>query len=252
MPHRDTLVLCYHAVSPTFPAPLSVTPEALADQLALLAGRGYRGVTFSEAAAEPGAPGRRVAITFDDAYRSVLALAAPALAAHDWPATVFAPTDHVGSERPMRWPGIDGWLDGPHADELVPMSWQELRDLEGRGWEIGSHTCSHPRLSRLGDEDLAAELERSRAICSAELGRDCDVIAYPYGDHDDRVVAAAERAGYRYAAALPVWLGDRRPLAHPRVGVYHGDSALRFRLKVSPAGRRLRASRGWARLRKVR
>ena len=43
----DTLVLCYHAVSESFPAPLSVTPTALEEQLALLAGRGYRGPSCS-------------------------------------------------------------------------------------------------------------------------------------------------------------------------------------------------------------
>ena len=45
----DTLVLCYHAVSDGWPSGLSVTPAALERQLAILLGRGYRGVTFTEA-----------------------------------------------------------------------------------------------------------------------------------------------------------------------------------------------------------
>ena len=70
----DVLVLCYHAVSERWPAPLSVTPEQLDRQLSLLHRRGFHGVTLSEALA--GLPADRVlAVTFDDAYRSVRDLA---------------------------------------------------------------------------------------------------------------------------------------------------------------------------------
>ena len=49
----DVLVLCYHAVSPRWPADLSVTPEAFERQLQLLVGRGYRGATFHDAVTSP-------------------------------------------------------------------------------------------------------------------------------------------------------------------------------------------------------
>jgi hypothetical protein len=61
------------------------------------------------------------------------------------------------------------------------------------------------------------------------------------------VVEAAGRAGYRYAVSLPVRLHAPRPLCWPRVGVYHvdGERGWRWRMKSSPALRRLRASRAW-------
>jgi peptidoglycan/xylan/chitin deacetylase (PgdA/CDA1 family) len=238
------LVLCYHAVSETFPAALSITPARFEAHLALLARRGYRGATFSEAAAAP-AGERVVAITFDDAYRSVGTLGLPLLAARGWPATMFAPSDHVGSDRAMRWPGIDQWHGGPHEDELLPMGWEELRALEREGWEVGSHTCSHPHLTQLGDEDLVRELRDSRAACAEGLGHDVDTIAYPYGDVDDRVVAATRAAGYRLAAALPSRMHAVSDLRWPRIGIYHGDDERRFALKVSPLVGRLRASALW-------
>ncbi len=49
----DPLILCYHAVRERWPAPLSVTPRALEDQLELLVRRGYRGATFGEETASP-------------------------------------------------------------------------------------------------------------------------------------------------------------------------------------------------------
>jgi peptidoglycan/xylan/chitin deacetylase (PgdA/CDA1 family) len=240
----DFLVLCYHAVSERWPADLSLTPGALERQLGLLAGRGYEGVTFTEGVAGR-RPEKAVAVTFDDAYRSVLTLGAPILARLGWPATVYVPTDHAGAERPMSWPGIDQWLGGEFEHELVAMSWAELRGLAAEGWEIGSHTCSHPHLTELDDAALAHELRRSLEICEERLERPCESIAYPYGDHDARVVAATRAAGYRAAGTLPSRMDARDPFRWPRVGIYHGDSLRRFRAKASPLVRGLRASRVW-------
>ena len=248
MPSKGTpapLVLCYHAVSPTFPAPLSVTPTDLERQLVLLLRRGYEGTTFTRALEEPSAR-RALVVTFDDAYRSVLELGLPILERLGVPGTVFAPTDHIGSERPMVWPGIDQWLGGPHEHELVPMSWDELAGLADRGWEVGSHTCSHPRLTQTDDALLAGELRQSKKRCEEALGGECTSLAYPYGDHDARVVAATGAAGYRFAATLPTRLDAAGALEVPRVGVYHQDGTRRFRLKVSPVLRTLRSSPAWA------
>ena len=234
------LVLCYHALSPAWPAVLSTTPTLFADQLGLLARRGYQGVTFGQAVAGD-VPRRAVAVTFDDAYRSVGTLARPLLDEHGWPATVFVPTDFAGRGEPMAWPGIDHWLGGPHEQELVPLDWSELRELRDAGWEGGSHTCRHPRLTTLDDDALERELAGSRAACARELGA-CDSIAYPYGDVDERVVSATRSAGYRRAAALPARPHAPRELEWPRVGVFHADDLRRFRLKTSGAVRALRVA----------
>jgi peptidoglycan/xylan/chitin deacetylase (PgdA/CDA1 family) len=235
----DAIVLCYHALSPSWEAALSTTPERFDRQLELLARRGFRGVTFAEMVGSP-RRGKTVAVTFDDAYLSVLELARPILDRHGLPATVFAPTDGVDAGEPLIWPGIDQWHGGPHEQDLQPMSWTQLRGLAAAGWEIGSHTLTHPHLTRLDDDALRDELVRSRAICEERLGGPCTTLAYPYGDVDARVVAAAAAAGYRAAASLPGRMGSRDALDWPRIGVYFVDHDRRFRLKVSPAVRRLR------------
>ncbi len=240
----DVLVLCYHAVSERFPAPLSVTPAAFERQLELLARAGYQGATFADAVRAP-AP-KTVAITFDDAYLSVLELGKPILDAVGFPATVYAPTAYLDTpERPLSWAGIDNWIGGEHERELLPMSWDQLGGLADAGWEVGSHTRTHPHLTTLDDEALRSELAESRATVEQRLGRPCPTLAYPYGDHDERVVAAAGAAGYSAAGTLPARLPRPRPLAWPRIGVYHGDDERRFRMKVSRTMRRLRGSRIW-------
>jgi peptidoglycan/xylan/chitin deacetylase (PgdA/CDA1 family) len=247
----DVIVLCYHAVSPTWDAALSTTPQRFESQIATLLKRGYRGATFTEAVSAP--PGDRVlAVTFDDAYRSVNALARPILDRHGLTATVFAPTDQIDAEGPLRWPGIDRWIGGPHESELTPMSWAELRSLADHGWEIGSHTGSHPHLTQVDDATLQSELVRSKAACERELQLPCTSLAYPYGDVDDRVVAAAARSGYAAAAALPGRLHADEPLRWPRIGVYWADDDRRFRLKVSRPLRQLRRMAVWDALQALR
>jgi peptidoglycan/xylan/chitin deacetylase (PgdA/CDA1 family) len=237
----DVLVLCYHALSERWPADFAVSPAQLEQQLRHLLDRGFRGVTFTAAVTGPQS-GRTVAVTFDDAYRSVLELAFPILDRLGLPATIFAPTAYVGSGRPMEWPGIDEWAGGPHSPELLPLSWEELRQVADAGWEVGSHSHTHPRLTQVDDTELERELGESREECERRLQRPCTSIAYPFGDVDERVVTAAARSGYRAGAALDVRSSRVQPLAWPRVGVSREDSFARFSRQVSPIVRRFRRS----------
>jgi peptidoglycan/xylan/chitin deacetylase (PgdA/CDA1 family) len=240
----DVLVLAYHAVSERWPADLSVTPDRLDAQLALLTARGYRGATLHQALTDPPAA-KTVAVTFDDGFRSVATLAFPILRRHGLPGTVFVATDHVGTGEPMRWPGIDQWCGGEHEPELLALDWSELAMLAGAGWEVGSHTRSHPHLTRIDDARLEDELRGSKQACEQGLSLPCRTLAYPYGDHDARVVAAARAAGYEAACTLPEEFCSDDVLRTPRVGVYHGDGDAIFRLKVSAWTRRARRSPMW-------
>src|SRR3712207_7434183 len=113
------------------------------------------------------------------------------------------------------------------------MSWDQLRELADGGWEVGSHTVTHPHLTQVDDAELARQLADSRAECEDGMGRSCPTIAYPYGDVDPRVVAATREAGYAAGAALPDVPHPPRPLEFPRVGVYNVDDDRRFKLKAS-------------------
>jgi peptidoglycan/xylan/chitin deacetylase (PgdA/CDA1 family) len=238
----DVLVLCYHAVSRSWPAALSVTPDALREQVRGLLESGYAPATFS-AAVGTRPEARTLAVTFDDAYRSTIELGLPVLGELGVPATVFVPSGFVDSPEPMAWAGIDGWLDGPHRSELRCMTAGQLRELSDAGWEIGSHTRSHPRLTLLSDEELAEQLRSSRERLEDLMGVECRSIAYPYGDADRRVAEAARTQGYRSGAGLIPYHSGSDPMLWPRVGVYHEDGSRRFALKVSPLARRIGLAR---------
>jgi peptidoglycan/xylan/chitin deacetylase (PgdA/CDA1 family) len=237
------LVLCYHAVSDGWNHQLSVGPAAFEGQLRSLRRRGFRGVDVETAL---DGPRRGLHVTFDDAYRSV-ANAIPILERLHVPATVYACPGYADEGRPLDVPELaDEAL--AHPEELATMGWDELRGLVERGVEIGSHAVSHPHLPRLSEAEIEQELVDSRARLEDGLGRPCRFLAYPYGEHDARVRAAARRAGYVAAFALARTAPKSRdPFALTRVDIYRKDNAVTTTLKTSVLRRPVAALRRVAR-----
>jgi peptidoglycan/xylan/chitin deacetylase (PgdA/CDA1 family) len=227
-------ILCYHAVSSTWHASLSVLPSALERQAAALRRRGFVGLTVTESErlrAEGRLPERTVVFTFDDAYSSTL-LALPILETYGFPATVFVPTGFVDAAEPLEWAGTRRWAGTTFEGELAPATWDMLRMFVHAGWEAGSHSVTHPLLTGLDDGALAFELEASRDTLIRELGS-CTSIAYPYGGADERVAAAAATAGYTAGVVLARSRLPDRPLTRHRMGIYHKDTGWRARAKLS-------------------
>lgn len=102
----------------------------------------------------------------------------------------------------------DGIVSPPndgYQDLHAFLSWEEVRQLDRRGFAIGCHTVTHPILTTLSASDLERELTESKAHIESELGRPCPWIAYPNGgsaDFSPEVLAATEEAGYKLGFTL--------------------------------------------------
>jgi peptidoglycan/xylan/chitin deacetylase (PgdA/CDA1 family) len=227
----EPLVLCYHAVSDTWEHLLSVRPRAFERQLKLMRARGYAAAPAPDVLA---GRGRLFHVTFDDALRS-LTNALPILERLRVPATVFACTAFAEDGRALDVAELADEASA-HPDELATMDWDELAELGERGVEIGSHTKTHPHLRTLSDLELRAELRESRERLEDVLGRRCRFLAFPYGEHDERVRAAARAAGYEAAFALPGRSLPWDPFALPRIGIWRQTGLVRALFKTSPVG----------------
>ncbi|MGD2063683.1 MAG: polysaccharide deacetylase family protein [Nitrospirota bacterium] len=179
-------ILMYHYLGdpPTVEdRPYYVARETFRDQLDLLHAEGFATVDLIDLAQhlEHGAalPAWPVILTFDDGHTSFHEVAADTLARTGYTATVFAITGRVGDP---------GYCD-----------WHQLREVERAGHQVGSHTHTHPILTRLDDDATTDELTCSREILAAELGHSVEILAYRGGHHDERVVQLTRDAGYRCA-----------------------------------------------------
>lgn len=219
-------VLMYHAVDARpgrAVRRLSVDPGALDDQLALLAAHGFTTVAFADLlAARDGAalPARPVVLTFDDGYADFHRHALPVLHRHRAAATVFVTTGWLA----------DAGRDAAGAPLAPTMSWSQVRECADEGVDIGAHGHSHAALDQLRPEALAQELDRSRGLLGARLGRDVAHLAYPFGHDSARVRAAARRAGYSGAAVVGNAVSGPAddPWAVPRLTVDRDTDPARF------------------------
>ena len=241
------LILCYHALSPTWPADIAARPDEFEKQISHLVDKGWQAVTFSDALSAKG-NGKVVSITFDDAFTSVFDLAFPILERYSLIATLFVPTRFVDSDEPMVWDGTSQWLELGHRDELRCMSSAQIRRLADSGWEIGAHSYDHPHLTTVDDSEVERQLRSSKERCEEITGDRCRSFAYPYGDADGRVERAVAAAHFESAAGLDPDLSRSSRFYRPRSGIYRGDDFFRFRLKSSRVVRGLRG-RHLARLR---
>jgi len=82
------------------------------------------------------------------------------------------------------------------------MSGEQVKALAASGHvEIGGHTLTHPRLSKLTPEQQAHEIQENKRQLEALLGHPLLSFAYPYGDMNESAKEQAIAAGYRFAVA---------------------------------------------------
>lgn len=132
-----------------------------------------------------------VALTFDDGFQDFNDNAFPVLQQYNYPSTVFIVADMAGKENlwDYRETGIKKHLLG----------WDRIIEMKDKGVVFGSHTKTHPFLSRLSDEEMKEEIEGSKRGIEERLDLPVEFFCYPYGDYNDRVLDSVKKAGYSAA-----------------------------------------------------
>lgn len=212
-------ILAYHSVGQLDWGVNDVSPRRFRRHLDLALQLGYRFVPAAQIAATGGGP-MDLAVTFDDAARSVSTQAAPILRDYGIPFTVFAVTD---------------WSDGK-VDHFVGkvMTWRELADLAASGVEIGSHSVTHSDFGVLSPERCEQELEESRRIIQDRLGFTPEAFAIPLGQSGNWSAAAARAARKAGYATIYAQAEETRPaetVARTFVTHFDGDYIFRVLLR---------------------
>ena len=221
-------ILMYHSIAEA-PGPTSIAPRLFEAQMSALVASGLAVLRMDEV---PGhlavGRGRAVAITFDDGFRDFAETAWPVLRRLSLPAMVYIPTDCID--------GAERW-NGAHRPPRPLMSWDEVRRLAREGVDFGNHTATHPDLSRLDPNAVAAETERARERMRAETGRLPVHFAPPYGRSSPdvrRVIARHHKTSVGTQLATARKASD--PYDLPRIEMFYFSNRRRWTAHLTGRG----------------
>lgn len=217
-------ILCYHRVG-SGTSKMDIAPAKLEAQLEWLRNNGRPVVRLSDLAAfmagKRALPPRAVVITFDDGYESVYRNALPLLRKWNVPATLFVYTDFIGSREGL--------------------SWAQLEEMQRSGLiDVQAHSKSHSNLTELdgGRARLDTELRQPRMVIERSLataGAKVRHFAYPYGDANESVLDAMQRAGYEIGVTVdpggnPFYAS---PLLLKRVMIFGDQDLEQFKARLN-------------------
>ena len=190
-------ILMYHwiEVSP-IDSRYYVPPDRFESEIKLLRDWGYTSIstTMLVQAITAGAslPPRPIIITFDDAHEDNYINAFPIMKKYGFTGVLYLPYNYIGTK---------GYLTVP-----------EVKEMAAAGWEVGSHTLSHPiNFMTLDAPSLRAEIVDSRKKLEALLGLPILTFAYPFGDAPDAAVDYVHFAGYIAAMGATGFKPDQGP-----------------------------------------
>lgn len=207
-------VLCYHKIghkpAGTKFRSIYLGTRAFSKQLAQLRFAGFRSLAMDECA-NP-LQGDAVALTFDDGSLSVLRNALEPLASFGFRAINYLVSDRIG--------GTNDWdtAKGEVPDRLMDEA--QVREWISAGHEIGAHTRTHPKLSKIPLDRAREEIVGSKKSLEDRFGVAIRHFCYPYGDYSPAVRDLVQEAGYATGATTRP--GIFRPGADlfsvPRIG----------------------------------
>lgn len=207
-------ILLYHVIGDRPPgAPFSqlyVPASVFAAQMNELAHLGDHVVTLQELYDHwHGAPlpSKPVVVSFDDGFRNQYTRALPTLHRHGWAGTLNLTLAHLH--------------EGTYG--LGP---REVARMIGDGWEVDSHTLTHPNLPSLSPTQLQHEVAGSRHELHALFGVPVNFFCYPGGAYNETVIAATESAGY--AGATTTNPGNATPANLYTMARIHVTAATTF------------------------
>jgi biofilm PGA synthesis lipoprotein PgaB len=184
------VILQYHHVSSDTPPSTSIDPDLFEEHLEYLAENDFDiwplPKLIEHLKNKQALPDKVVAITFDDAYRSVYTEAFPLLKERNWPFTIFVSKDQV----------FDNSKDF--------LSWGELNKMAAQGATIANHTGSHVHMvRRQGGENkqqwlsrITEEVRATEQIIQQKTGQNHRLLAYPFGEYTHEVQELIAELGF--------------------------------------------------------
>lgn len=228
MPSRKNAsgILVYHRIEPGWVwGSTWAKPRQFSKHLTHLKGLGMVPVTLERKISHPDLE-NEFAVGFDDALQCLHHHALPVLEEHGVPATFFVVSGFIGKS--------SSW----DVYRQQHMNTEEIRSLLDSGHQIGSHTVTHPDLTRIPEKRVLEELEESKKSLENIFGVEVAFLSYPFGRFDSRILRIAQECGYKAAITINHALKatSRDSFAVPSYAVYVFDGLHNIAGKIRPGG----------------
>ena len=203
LPAVDIPILMYHKVDSFAYSKYWVSDRLFDRQMAALRAYGYKTISLTDfldyRAGKITLPEHPIIITFDDGYQDFYTHAVPILKSRGLTATEFLPTGKIGTNEENRQD--NSWDSHEAAYPTKHLIWKEVKDFIKDGFQVGSHTVTHPDLSSISDDQIKQELARSRSDFQDKLGLQVELFSYPGGSGaaNPAIQSDVQEAGYRAA-----------------------------------------------------
>ena len=202
-------ILTYHKLGPR-PARVRLKGMYLGvplfrRQLEELRSAGMRSVGLDAVVAPGTSPHDSISITFDDGFRNVLTHAMEPLKRCGFRAIQFLIPDFIGKTN--EWEQREGEAPEPLMNDAEVQHWLAA------GHEIGSHTRTHPWLTRITLDQAREEVAASKKLLEDRFQVAIRHFCYPYGDWNEAVRDLVSEAGY--STACTTHAGINQPGANP-------------------------------------
>jgi peptidoglycan/xylan/chitin deacetylase (PgdA/CDA1 family) len=185
-------ILTYHKLGPRPPGVrlkgLYLSGKLFDRQLAELRQAGFRSAGLEELLDRTDNRDRLVVLSFDDGFASVLRHGLEPLARYGFSGIAFLVAGRLGDR--SLWQAATGEVLEPLMDP------GQVREWLAAGHQIGSHTLTHPHLTRLSAAQAREEIAASKKLLEDLFGVPIRHFCYPYGDWNPAVRDLVAAAGY--------------------------------------------------------
>ena len=169
---------------------LSVSPQNFEAQIKWLKDDGYETIRLADLA-DPDKKAiskiiyekkKPIIFTFDDGYADAYTAAFPTLKKYNMSGTFFIIRNYVGKS--------------------AYMDQTQINEMEKAGMEIGSHTLSHPDLTKININDAQGQIFDSK--------QNALTFCYPAGKFNDTTVNLVKDAGYLAAVTTKIGIASEK------------------------------------------
>ncbi len=220
------MILCYHRINPWYKKDaITVSPTKFHKQINYLFSKNFKFLIMDKYIEDFFISNdKKVVISFDDGYADNLWFAFEILKEFGISPIIYLTVSYIGTN-----------ILFPRYKEMLKdrfLNWKEVSEMVNNGVEFGSHTLTHPDLTKIDKKQAEKEIIESKKIIEDKIGKETKFFCYPYGNFNSEIIEIVQKAGYKGAVVNRKKNMEITKFTLPRIGIYSHNNNFIYRVKI--------------------